>query len=235
MNQSFGAILVVEPERAAATLLTGFLTSYGYSVTACFSAREGRDIIDSQNVDALILSARLPDGDGFEFCRQLHRQSAIAILMLTDEGREVDRIIGLESGADDCLAKPVVLLELLARLRAVTRRRRPAAAALERSFEFGRLKIDAGRRTIRMGDVEKSLSSYLFALLVVFAENAGRVLSREELRSILKSRSFASYDRSIDVQVCRLRSLIEDNPRSPQRLVTVRGTGYLFERDAPNP
>ena len=228
-------VLIVEADRLEVVEISGFLSANGYRVSTCFSAQEASGALDRRRFDALILSARLPDADGFEVCRQVRTWSDIALLMLTPAGQEIDRIVGLEIGADDCLGKPVNLRELLARLRAVTRRRRSSDPSTEPPLEFGRLRIDRRERVVRLDGVEKPLTDYQFALLLALAKNAGRVLSRAELLDLLKRGDGAGFDRSIDVQVCRVRSLIEDDPSSPRRLTTIRGTGYLFEREQDAP
>lgn len=232
MNQDIAAVLVVETDCALAGALANFLTAKGYVVMICSSARAGRELLDSRCFHALILAARLPDGDSFTLCRHLRRLSNAAILMLTATNEVLDRIVGLESGADDCIEAPVVLDELLARLKATMRRRRTMMVSHEPLLTFGSLEIDRRRRSVRLDGAEKSLSSHLFALLLVFAENAGRALRRDELLELLRERSLANFGRSIDVQVCRLRALIESDAHDPRRLITIRGTGYLFEPGA---
>lgn len=228
-------VLVVEADRHEAVEVSGFLSAHGYAVSTCSSAQEAYDALDRRRFDALILSGRLPDADGFEVCRQVRTWSDIAILMLTPAGQEIDRIVGLEIGADDCLAKPINSRELLARLRAIRRRRRSLDPSVEITLAFGRLRIARRERVVRLDGVEKPLTGYQFALLLALAKNAGRVLSRAELLDLLKGDACAGFDRSIDVQVCRVRSLIEDDPSNPRRLITVRGAGYLFEREQDAP
>lgn len=223
-------ILVLESDGPQAEELSGFLSAKGYAVATRSTAREGYDALERRRFDALILSARLPDSDGFEVCRQVRTRSGIAILMLTHEGQAIERIIGLEIGADDCMSKPIGMQELAARLGTVMRRRKIPDGAPEAPLEFGRLRIERRERIVRLDGVKRPLTPQQYALLLVLAENAGRVLSRAELRDALNGSELAAFDRSIDVQVCRLRSLIEDDPQSPCRLVTIRGVGYLFER-----
>jgi len=228
MNPNSTTVLVVEPQRDAATGLARSLAAHGYAVEIRSRAREVRDLVERRRFAALILSARLPDCDGFALCRHMRRASEAAILMLAAGDDDLDRIVGLESGADDCLARPFVPRELIVRLRGILRRR-AAAAAREPLLEFGPLQIDRHGRVVRLNGVEKPLSSLQFALLVAFAENVGRVLRREELHHILTGGDPAGSGRSIDIQVCRLRSQIEDDASCPRRLVTIRGSGYLFD------
>jgi DNA-binding response OmpR family regulator len=168
----------------------------------------------------------LPDGDGFEVCRTARGESEIPILMLTARGEETDRIVGLELGADDYLPKPFNPRELLARLRAILRRgeRRPAL------LRFGRLEIDRDALAVRVAGEERVLTSHQFALLLALAENAGRVMSRDALMERVRGSTLEAFDRSIDVHVSRIRAAIEDDPKRPRRLITVRGAGYVFAR-----
>jgi DNA-binding response OmpR family regulator len=151
--------------------------------------------------------------------------------MLTARGEPMDRVIGLELGADDYLPKPFEPRELLARLRAILRRGRvPGRSGLLR---FGRLDIDRDARAVRLDGAEKPLTSLQFALLVALAENAGRVLSRDALMDLVKGQPHEAFDRSIDVHVSRIRAAIEDDPKKPRRLITVRGAGYVFAKQQP--
>jgi DNA-binding response OmpR family regulator len=166
--------------------------------------------------------------DGLEVCRRLRAKHDLPVLMLTARGDAADRIVGLELGADDYLPKPFEPRELLARLRAILRRHKsPSSKDLLR---FGRLEIDRDARAVRVDGAEKAVTSYQFALLVALAENAGRVLSREALMDLVKGEPLDAFDRSIDVHVSRLRAAIEDDPRKPRRIITVRGAGYVFAR-----
>jgi len=171
----------------------------------------------------------LPDLDGFEVCRRVRASSDLPILMLTARGEPTDRIVGLELGADDYLPKPFEPRELLARLRAILRRR----GALEKrasTLRFGRLEIDRDARSVRVDGAERPLTSYQFALLVAMAEHAGKVLSRETLMDLVKGAALEAFDRSIDVHVSRIRAAIEEDPKKPRRIITVRGAGYVFAK-----
>jgi DNA-binding response OmpR family regulator len=180
--------------------------------------------------DALILDVMLPDLDGFEVCRQVRAQSDLPVLMLTARGDETERIVGLELGADDYLPKPFNPRELLARLRAVLRRR-GAPGALSRSrLRFGRLEIDHAARVVRIDGQERALTGHQFDLLWVLANNAGRVMSRDALMDRLKGQELEAFDRSLDVHVSRIRAAIEDDPKHPRRILTVRGAGYVFAK-----
>ena len=169
----------------------------------------------------------LPDMDGLEVCREVRAKSDTPVLMLTARGDAADRIVGLELGADDYLPKPFQPRELLARLRAILRRGRGTASRLLR---FGRLEIDRDARSVRVNGEARSLTAYQFALLLALAGNAGRVLSRESLMDLVKGEPLEAFDRSIDVHVSRIRAAIEDDPKKPRRIVTVRGAGYVFAK-----
>jgi DNA-binding response OmpR family regulator len=171
----------------------------------------------------------LPDLDGFEVCRRIRRGSDVPILMLTARGDDEDRIAGLEIGADDYLPKPFNPRELQARLRAVLRRRRPPPGT-PAPLRFGRLEIDSDARAVRVDGEEKPMTGYQFDLLLALARSPGRVLSREELMTRVRGDSTEAFDRSIDVHVSRLRAIIEDEPRRPRRILTVRGAGYVFAK-----
>ena len=172
----------------------------------------------------------LPDTDGFEICRRVRAGSDIPILMLTARGDEMDRIVRLELGADDYLPKPFNPRELLARLRAILRRRSMPGARQSNVLRFGWLEIDHDRRSIRVDGEERPLTGYQFDLLWALAENAGRIMSREALMDRVKGESFEAFDRSIDVHISRIRTAIEDDPKRPRRVITVRGAGYVFAR-----
>jgi two-component system phosphate regulon response regulator OmpR len=151
-------------------------------------------------------------------------------LMLTARGEDTDRIVGLEIGADDYLSKPFNPRVLLARIRAILRRQRSSVQTETTVLRFGRLQIDRGSRTVRVDGGDKMLTSYQFDLLVALAENAGRVLNRDRLLDLVKGEELEAFDRSIDVHVSRIRSAIEDDPKHPRRIITVRGSGYVFAK-----
>ena len=178
--------------------------------------------------DAVVLDLTLPDLDGLEVCRRIRARSDVPVLMLTARGDTMDRVVGLELGADDYLPKPFEPRELLARLRAILRRRdRPGAAGILR---FGRLEIDRDARRVRVDGADRSLTAHQFGLLLALAERAGRVLTRDTLMDLVKGEELEAFDRSIDVHVSRIRAAIEDDPRHPRRLLTIRGAGYVFAR-----
>lgn len=228
-------LLVVDDDREIRDLLARFLTKHGYRVT---SARDGKEMwqaLESGRFDLVVLDLMLPGEDGLSLCRRLRAQSQMPIVILTAMGEETDRIVGLEMGADDYLPKPFNPRELLARVKAVLRRSvafppdpaEPLAAGRVLSFEGWRL--DLGRRTLHGTDgVQVELSAGEFDLLVAFAEHPQRVLSRDQLLDLARGRTAVPFDRSIDVQVSRLRRKIEPNPQDPTLIKTVRGGGYHF-------
>ncbi len=221
-------ILLIEDDARLAEMVSEYLGEAGFRVSVAAAGRAGLERLAREPFDALVLDLMLPDMDGLEVCRQLRARSDVPLLMLTARGDAADRIVGLEIGADDYLPKPFEPRELLARLRAILRRGRSAAAA--KLLRFGRLEIDRDARAARLNGEARPLTSYQFALLVAFAENAGRVLSRELLMDLVKGEPLEAFDRSIDVHVSRLRAAIEDDPKRPRRIVTVRGAGYVFAK-----
>ena len=193
------------------------------------TANEGLRRVEGESFDAVLLDIMLPDLDGFEVCRRIRRSSDVPVLMLTARGDDEDRIAGLEIGADDYLPKPFNPRELQARLRAILRRRRPPPGSAA-PLRFGRLEIDPDARVVRVDGDEKPMTGYQFDLLLAMARSAGRVLSREALMTQVRGDATEAFDRSIDVHVSRLRAAIEDDPKHPRRILTVRGAGYVFAK-----
>lgn len=222
-------ILLVEDDVRLAAMTSEYLDKAGYRVTVAPLGATALQHLAAGQYDAVVLDLMLPDMDGLDVCQQLRRQSDVPLLMLTARGDATDRVVGLELGADDYVPKPFDPRELVARLRAIMRRRTGRAAG-EPSLQFGRLEIDRAARTIRLVDRECELTSHQYALLLTLAENAGRVLSREYLMDALKGQQFEAFDRSIDVHISRIRAAIEDDPKAPRRIITVRGAGYVFAK-----
>ncbi|EXL06772.1 response regulator [Aquamicrobium defluvii] len=222
-------ILIVDDDTRLSAMLCDYLSDNGFAARTAASALAGLDEIRRKAPDAVILDVMLPDLDGFETCRRIRAGSDVPILMLTAKGEETDRIVGLELGADDYLPKPFNPRELLARLRAILRRRGSGGNA-DRVMRFGRLEIDPASRVARVDGRDCAMTGHQFDLLVALAENAGRTLSRERLMDRLKGEGFEAFDRSVDVHVSRIRAAIEDDPRHPKRIITVRGAGYVFAR-----
>jgi two-component system, OmpR family, phosphate regulon response regulator OmpR len=223
-------VLMIEDDESLSSLVAEYLAGLGIRVTVRANATEGLAALRHGGFDALVLDVMLPDLDGFEVCRRVRAESDIPILMLTARGEETDRIVGLELGADDYLPKPFNPRELAARLRAILRRTGRSAVRRERTLRFGRLEIDRDARSVRIDGEERAVTGYQFDLLLTLAENAGRVMSREALMDRLKGENFEVFDRSLDVHISHIRSAIEDDPKHPRRIITVRGAGYVFAR-----
>jgi DNA-binding response OmpR family regulator len=222
-------VLLIDDDEKLSEMLGEYLGQKGFAVESRLDATSGLEAFRRSPPDILILDVMLPDGDGFEICRTVRSESSVPILMLTARGEATDRIVGLELGADDYLPKPFDPRELLARLRAVLRRGPSRAEGdSERILRFGKLEIDPGGRTVRVGEKACELTGYQFELLLALARNAGRVLSRERLMELVRGEALSAFDRSIDVHVSRIRSAIEDDPQSPRRVLTVRGAGYVL-------
>ncbi len=204
----------------------------GYEVEAAASLGAGRERLRGASFDALLLDLMLPDGDGLDLTRELRadaRLRRLPLLMLTARGEPMDRIVGLELGADDYLPKPFEPRELLARVKALLRRASPEPGR-DDVLVFGRLEIDLGARQARLDGKSCDLTGHQFELLVVLAKSPGRVLSRDQIMDALKGHPLEAFDRSIDVHISRIRAVIEDDPKNPKRVLTVRGSGYVFAR-----
>jgi two-component system, OmpR family, phosphate regulon response regulator OmpR len=223
-------VLLVEDDPRLAEMLCEYLGQAGLRTTVASLGATALQHLAASDYDAVVLDLMLPDMDGLDVCRQLRTRSDTPVLMLTARGDAIDRIIGLELGADDYLPKPFEPRELLARLRAILRRRSPGKTAAERPLHFGRLDIDSAARAVLLDGVRCDLTSYQFDLLLTLAENAGRVLSREALMDKVKGEHLEAFDRSIDVHMSRIRAAIEDDPKKPRRVITVRGAGYVFAK-----
>jgi two-component system phosphate regulon response regulator OmpR len=224
-------VLVVEDDPRLAEMLSEYLGQAGFRITVVALGADALRRLADSAYDALVLDLMLPDMDGLEVCRQMRaRSSDTPVLMLTARGDAIDRIIGLELGADDYLPKPFEPRELLARLRAILRRRSPGRTTADQPLHFGRLDIDTAARAVLLDGVRCDLTGYQFDLLWVLAQNAGRVLSRDALMDKVKGEHLEAFDRSIDVHMSRIRAAIEDDPRKPRRVITVRGAGYVFAK-----
>ena len=231
-------LLMIEDDGRLAQMVAQYLGQSGFEVTHMADARSGLALLQGRSNEALpqlvILDLMLPDMDGLEVCRRIRAlpgaAAQIPVLMLTAKGDPMDRIIGLEIGADDYLPKPFEPRELLARIRAVLRRHAPGAPAAGKSLTFGSLEIDHDSRTVTVGGRACELTSYQFDLLVALAERAGRVLTRDQIMEAVRGRELDAFDRSIDVHMGRIRAAIEADAKNPKRILTVRGVGYVFAR-----
>jgi len=225
-------LLLIDDDARLASMAGDYLRGAGFDVDVAGSLATGRERLAASAYDALVLDLMLPDGDGLDLCRELRAEARtrhLPLLMLTARGEPMDRILGLELGADDYLPKPFEPRELLARIKALLRRAAPAPAA-DDVLRFGRLEVDLGARVARLNGVACDLTGHQFDLLVVLAQSPGRVLSRDQIMDSLKGHPLEAFDRSIDVHISRIRACIEEDPKNPQRVLTVRGTGYVFAR-----
>lgn len=226
-------LLVVDDDREIRDLLTKLLTQRGFKVTAARDEQEMRRTLDAARIDLVILDVMLPGRDGLSICRELRASTPIPIIMLTARGDPVDRVVGLEMGADDYLPKPFDLRELEARIRAVLRRSANDVAAPGdaggKVLSFAGWKLDIQQRQLLSPEgTVVEVTSGEFDVLVAFVQRPQRVLSREQLIDLARGRDATPFDRSIDVQVSRLRRKIEADPKLPTLIKTVRGGGYLF-------
>ncbi|NKI94775.1 response regulator transcription factor [Rhizobacter sp. SG703] len=225
-------VLLIDDDARLSAMVGDYLRGSGFEVETAGSLAAGRERLAGAGYDALVLDLMLPDGDGLDLCRELRanpRTRQLPLLMLTARGEPMDRIVGLELGADDYLPKPFEPRELLARVKALLRRATPPTSPDE-VLRFGRLEIDLGERVARLGGVACDLTSHQFDLLVVLAQSSGRVLSRDQIMDLLKGHPLEAFDRSIDVHISRIRAVIEDDPKNPRRVLTVRGAGYVFAK-----
>lgn len=225
-------ILIVDDDREIRNLLMRFLTEHGFRVTPAADGRGMLSALKTGRFDLIVLDLMLPGEDGLQLCRRVRQELPIPILMLTALSGEADRILGLEIGADDYLTKPFSPRELVARIKAILRRA-AAANAEERdrplSYAFGGWTLEIGKRHLRSPDgTLLPLTSGEFDLLLAFAEHPQRVLSRDQILDLTRGRSTVLFDRSIDVQVSRLRKKIEVDPNMPELIKTVRSGGYIF-------
>ena len=229
---------MIEDDARLAAMVSRYLEQSGFPVDVVGDGAAGlaRLMQDGASipVDLVILDLMLPDIDGLEVCRRIRALPApvaqVPVLMLTAKGDAMDRIIGLEMGADDYLPKPFEPRELLARIRAVLRRRGEALPATSATLRFGALEIDRDARSVRVAGTPAELTSYQFDLLLALAERAGRVLTRDQIMEAVRGRELEAFDRSIDVHMGRIRAAIETDPKNPKRILTVRGVGYVFAR-----
>lgn len=235
MNQAIPHILVVDDHADIRDLLKRFLEQHGFKVTCARDGKEMKKCLESGHYTLLVLDLMMPGEDGLTLCRDLRARSSLPVIMLTAMGEEMDRIIGLEMGADDYLAKPFNPRELLARIRAVLRRANmipDAQEELPERLTFDRWQLDIARRElIDENNVSISLSTAEFDLLKVFLERPKRVLSRDQLLDLARGREAQAFDRAIDTLVSRLRRKLELDPKKPELIKTVWGGGYMFSAE----
>jgi two-component system, OmpR family, phosphate regulon response regulator OmpR len=233
-------LLMIEDDARLAQMVAQYLGQSGFAVSVVGTGHGGLEQLQHPGGAApelVILDLMLPDMDGLEVCRRIRAlpgMGRVAVLMLTAKGDPMDRIIGLEIGADDYLPKPFEPRELLARIRAVLRRRSDPPPSghhpVQAPLRFGGLEIDRDARTVTVAGTPCDLTSYQFDLLVALAERAGRVLTRDQIMEAVRGRELDAFDRSIDVHMGRIRAAIEVDAKNPRRILTVRGVGYVFAR-----
>lgn len=230
-------LLMIEDDTRLAGMVGDYLGQSGFGFSHSANAQSGLNQLQGQATtvpDLVILDLMLPDMDGLEVCRRIRALpgalAQLPILMLTAKGDPMDRIVGLEMGADDYLPKPFEPRELLARIRAILRRRTPDLTPSSQLMRFGTLEIDRDARSVSVGGVACDLTAYQFDLLLVLAERSGRVLSRDQIMEAVRGRELEAFDRSIDVHMGRIRSAIEVDAKNPKRILTVRGVGYVFAK-----
>jgi two-component system, OmpR family, response regulator len=231
-------ILVVDDDSRIRQMLSRYFEEEGYRVSLAGDGKEMRECLDMQSVDVILLDLILPDEDGLTLARDIRARSDVLIIMLTGRNDVVDRVVGLEVGADDYIAKPFHLREVLARVRGVLRRRQPRRAPdvadlQTEIYAFAGLRLDVGRRQLLSDDErEIPLTTGEFDMLCVLVKHAGRVLQREVLMDLTRGRNLDAFDRTIDAQIARLRRKIERDPSRPALIKSVRGVGYVFSAKA---
>ncbi len=227
-------LLMIEDDDRLASMVGDYLRQSGFAFAHAGDGQSGLTYVQHNPVDLVILDLMLPDMDGLQVCQKIRAMPGangqMPVLMLTAKGDPMDRIIGLELGADDYLPKPFEPRELLARIRAILRRKSGGPAAGNVHMQFGRLEIDLDARRVTVKGQACELTSYQFDLLVAMAERAGRVLTRDQIMEAVRGRELEAFDRSIDVHIGRIRMAIERDAKIPERILTVRGVGYVFAR-----
>jgi two-component system phosphate regulon response regulator OmpR len=239
MNQETQKILVVDDDMRLRALLERYLVEQGFVVRSAANSEQMDRLLARENFHLLVLDLMLPGEDGLSICRRLRqKENNIPIVMLTAKGDEVDRIIGLELGADDYMPKPFNPRELLARIKAVLRRRiqeAPGAPSIEEnSVSFGEFTLNLATREMKKGNTTMPLTSGEFAVLKALVTNSREPLSRDKLMNLARGRDYSALERSIDVQVSRLRRMLEADPSNPRYIQTVWGLGYVFIPDGDN-
>ena len=229
-----GKLLLIEDDSRLAQMVADYLSQQGFECMHAVDGQTGLLRVQEGLTDLVVLDLMLPDMDGLQVCqriRGLHGHvSQVPILMLTAKGDPMDRIIGLELGADDYLPKPFEPRELLARIKAILRRKPGEVAHVKSLMIFGSLEIDRDARRVAVQGQVCDLTSYQFDLLVALAERAGRVLTRDQIMEAVRGRELEAFDRSIDVHMGRIRAAIEVDAKDPKRILTVRGVGYVFAK-----
>ncbi len=233
-------VLIVDDDAEIRDLLNRFLSKHDFRVTTAKDGREMRQAMQDWSFDLVVLDLMLPGEDGLSLCRHIRSESDIPIIMLTAMGEDVDRIIGLEVGADDYIAKPFNPRELAARIKAVLRRATisstpEASGTRSERMQFAGYELDPSTRTLKKNGEDVGLTAGEYDLLIAFVDHPRRVLNRDQLLDMARGRAAIPFDRSIDVQVGRLRRKIEEDPKNPVLIKTVRGGGYMFTPEVITP
>jgi len=219
-------ILIIDDDEKLNQLLKGFLSEFGFSVLAATHPQKGLKKLRQKSPDLVILDVMLPGMDGFEVCRKIRQQSSVPIIMLTARGELMDKVVGLELGADDYLPKPFEPRELVARIHSILRRSKKFDDPLPQVF--GRLEIDVSRQMVTLDGQNVALTTNEFAALALLAANPGKVFDRDQILQELRGIDCDAFNRSVDITMSRLRQKLNDNPKSPVFIKTVWGTGYVF-------
>jgi len=219
-------LLIIEDDKKIVQLLTQYLTSFGYEVLSSLDPNEGLRLFSKQSPDLVILDIMMPDMDGFEVCRRIREENNTPIIMLTARGDLSDKVVGLELGADDYLPKPFEPRELVARIQSILRRVEGVSSS--KKIKVGNIEIDVDRQIARQNGKELDLTTKEFELLVLFMQNKGRVLNRDQIMEALRGLDWDAFNRSIDVLISRVRQKIEENPKEPELIKTIYGAGYKF-------
>ncbi|MCK9422356.1 MAG: response regulator transcription factor [Bacteroidales bacterium] len=219
-------ILIIDDDDELNRLLKAYLEKVGYEVVSTLNPVEGIEIAIKQKPDFIILDIMMPGMDGFEVCRTIRQQSDVPIVMLTARGEVTDRVVGLEFGADDYMPKPFEPRELDARIKAILRRSRKTESASR--FQFGELNLYPERYAAELDGKPLDVSTFEFDLLLLLARNKGRVLSRDAIMDSLRGIDWSAFDRSVDMLISRLRQKLNDDPKNPRFIRTIRNAGYIF-------
>ena len=231
-------IFMIEDDVRLAAMVRDYLAANGFEVAHAETGKVALSALQREGADVILLDLMLPDGDGLDLFKRIRAlpegRGQAPVIMLTARGDPADRVVGLELGADDYMPKPFEPRELLARIRVILRRANGGGAEQQPDIlRFGRLEVDRGAHMARLDGAEVSLTGHQFALLVALAERPGRVLSREQLMEYARGEPQTydpAFDRSIDVHIARIRAAIEDDPKIPRRIITIRGAGYVFAK-----
>jgi two-component system, OmpR family, response regulator CpxR len=221
-------ILIIDDDKELCELVTEYLRPEGFEVESAYDAEQGMQRVFSREYAAVVLDVMLPGSNGFEVLRQIRSQSAIPVLMLTARGEEVDRIVGLEIGADDYLPKPFNPRELVARIRAILRRTNPTRLAGSKPLMVGDVLLDSGSRTVERAGEPIELTSVEFSILEILLRSAGSIVTREDLYKRVLDRDLSPYDRSIDMHISNLRKKLGHTIGKVERIKTIRSTGYVY-------